>query len=489
MLHAFYYPEPSIPTLAFFRLAYGLLLLGTLLLSLPHGRRFFLSERWGGYGKSSWAVDAVQNPLTYPLVMALWLASGLCIGAGWWSPWTALVNLLFCRYFFLHMRWQGVLRGMGAPGFMTCWLAGAVFLLEFCQHYASQLLPLSLLVLQADFALIMFTAGWYKLNAGYFHNEGMEYGLVNPQWSYWWWFYKRIPSRRWFFKFNNHVAWAGEVLAGVLMLIPATRFWGALFILLSFIYIGLNIRLLLLTEMVMLACVLFFASGTPGGELITWLLPSLPVSTAPDAGLPSGVVITLQVCLWVYLALLPVAYAGMFYNFYGRKPLPARLQGVLEFYTNLFGLILWRVFSADHTRIFILIYQQPRQGGRRTLISRWGLAGGLRYSHVGEAITVTSLFTTLKYYPSNGEMFKERLLRYARTIPCPRDTILIFEYNHLQKMPEVFEFVPVAEFRVDVAASTVDEKSLDEQVSLRAPLAISPVQETARPGSYAPLRK
>ena len=54
-------PAISDTTLAFVRVAYGVLLAGTLLQALPQARRFFLSERWGGYAQSSRAVDAIQN--------------------------------------------------------------------------------------------------------------------------------------------------------------------------------------------------------------------------------------------------------------------------------------------------------------------------------------------------------------------------------------------------------------------------------------------
>ena len=43
-----------------------MLMLATLLQALPEARRFFLSERWGGYAKSSRDVDAVQNPVVVP---------------------------------------------------------------------------------------------------------------------------------------------------------------------------------------------------------------------------------------------------------------------------------------------------------------------------------------------------------------------------------------------------------------------------------------
>ena len=172
-------PQLSASTQAFVRAGYGLLMLATLVQAVPETRRFFLSERWGGYGKSSRGVDAVQNPFAMPLVVSVWVASAIAVSAGWATPWPALVNLILCRYFFIHMRWKSVLRGMGAPGFIAYWTGLAVFLLEYTSRFAPALRSLALLVLQVDFALIILSAGVYKFTAGYPKNRGMELvGLI-----------------------------------------------------------------------------------------------------------------------------------------------------------------------------------------------------------------------------------------------------------------------------------------------------------------------
>jgi hypothetical protein len=185
--------------------------------------------------------------------------------------------------------------------------------------------------------------------------------------------------------------------------------------------------------------------------------------------------------------LLPLAHAGLFYNFYAHRSLPAPLQRVLERYTNFFGIIIWRVFSVDHLNFTIRIYNQHRISGERTLISRYGFGGIRRFNQVAESIAITTLFTTLKYHPSNSNLFVERLLRYSRTLPCPADCVLTFEYVSILKRDDAFVFVPVAEYRVDLVSGMVQEQVLDEIVSVRAAHAVSPVHEGARPGSYAPL--
>jgi uncharacterized membrane protein YphA (DoxX/SURF4 family) len=126
-----FFPTPlNTSTQTFIRVAYGVLMLGTLLWALPHWRRFFMSERWGGYAESSRDVDFIQNPIVTYLVAVLWLSCAALITLGYWTTVAALGNLILCYYFFVRMRWKGILRGMGAPGFMAYWLAAVVFILE-----------------------------------------------------------------------------------------------------------------------------------------------------------------------------------------------------------------------------------------------------------------------------------------------------------------------------------------------------------------------
>jgi len=482
------FPSPLSPsTQTFIRVAYGVLMLGTLLWALPNWRRFFVSERWGGYAQSSREIDLIQNPPGAIILALVWFSSVILLMLGYWTTSAALINLIFCYYFFVRMRWKGILRGMGAPGFMAYWLAAVVFLLEYALHHAPTLPPLVLLVAQADFAFIMLSAGIYKFTAGYASNHGMEGGMVNPQWGYWWWIYQKLSPRHPVFPFLNHMAWSLEVIAGVLMLLPPTRFIGALLMLGSFVFIATHIRLALLCEMVIVCCLLFFYPGSYGDQLISFLVPAVTVPAVVP--LPSAFDKLIEIFLWLYLVLLPLAHAGLFYNFYGRKSLPGVIQRALETYTNIFGIIIWRVFSADHTNFFLRVYERPRASNERAIVSRFGISNGsLRYNHVGESIVLTTLFTTLKYYPSNNQLFHDRLLRYARTVKHAPGSILDFDYISIKKAEDRFEFVTVATYTVDAAAGTIEENLFDPSFSVRATLSGSPVHEGVKPGSYVPLK-
>ena len=483
MLDGSFLPQLSASTQAFIRAAYGVLMLATLLQALPEARRFFVSERWGGYAKSSRGVDAVQNPVAMPLLLGVWLTAAVMLVAGWASVWAALANLALCRYFFIQMRWKGILRGMGAPGFMAYWTGLAVFLLEYTSRFAPGLRSLALLVLQVDLAFIMLSAGIYKFTAGYPRNHGMELGLCNPMWGYWWkWYAARRPGSPVFWTMNQ-LAWGTEVVAAVLMLVPSTRELGAILLILSFLFILTQIRLGFLCEMVVVSGVLFVV---PGGTLDGWIAATMPAgSGAVAAGSGPGIVDSiLRASLWTYLILLPLAHAGLYYNFYARRSLPRPLQRVLERYTNFFGLIIWRVFSVDLVNFFIRLWREPRDGGGPLPVSRLG--SWPRFNHVGEMICLTSLFTSLKYYPSNDAIFRERLLRYARTVPRDAGDRVVFEYVSVVRRQTHFDWVTVARYVVDVDAATITEQLIDKSFSPRAAHAVSPVHEGTLPGTYAP---
>ena len=154
-------------------------------------------------------------------------------------------------------------------------------------------------------------------------------------------------------------------------------------------------------------------------------------------------------------------------------------------FTSLVGIIFVMIYAWTVHWLIAPIHEQQPDGTRR-LVSRWGSA--LRYQQVAESIAVTSVFTTLKYYRSNRGLFLDRLLRYARTVPCDPASTLVFQYVSVLKRAKQFHFHPVVEYRVEPRTGVVSEHVLDSSVSVHAPADSSPVHEAARPGTYAPLR-
>lgn len=488
-------PNPLLfPTLgpelqALVRSAYAVLMLLTLAAALPHARRYFFGERWGGFTERGQLSNAVQNPAVASFIVAGWIAANVALLIDRFVMPAAAFNLLCCYYFFNRLRWTSVSRGMGAPGFIALWLAAAVFLLELTSRHAPAVRGLALLTLQVDFGAIMLSAGLYKLAAGYRQNSGMELGMVNPEWGYWPAFWKQWPPSHPLFRFFNEMAWSTEVGSGLLMLFPLTRPIGAAAMFLSFVFIGSQIRLGFLSEMVMVCCLLFFAEGTTASGAVASMWHALGWTVAlPGQPLPAMVQTAIAVACWGYLALLPFVRAGMFYNQLRHKPLPSPLQRALDAYANTFGLILWRVFTADVVNFFVRIWEAPASGARR-LISDFPKTGPTRFAQVAECIALTSVFTTLKYFPGNRALFEDKLRRYAATIAVSPGSRLVFEWVGVVPRENEFAYIPVAEFTVDPAARTVTEVVVSDVTSVRAVPGSSPVHEGARPGSYAPLRR
>ena len=479
------YPDLSFPVQVFIRAAYGWLLLATLALNIPNWRWFFIDERWGGYSKHSRLVGFTENPYSSTVICGVWLGLAALLIAGKWTVWAVLVNVLLCHHFFIRMRWNSLLRGMGAPGFIATWLGAAVFLLEYTAAYAIELRPLALLVVQVDLAIIMFSAGVSKIASGYPRNEGMELGLVNPMWGYWWKAYSKLPADHWLLWTLNQLAWGVELLAAILMVIPQTRFVGGMMILLTFVFILTHIRLGFLCEMVVVCGMLFFHPGSMGDLAVRAVVsePSQAVSAAPAI-----LNFLLGAALWLYLLLRPLAFLGLSYNYFLRKRLWSPLQSGLEAYSNFFGIILWRVFTVDVVNFYVDIRSRNAAAAESPSLARWDSPLDRRYNHVAEAIAVATVFTTLKYYGNQPELFKERLLRYARTLRIARDARPIFRYIEIDKASGRFRYVPRAEYTVDLAAGTVAERSVGEKESGPPRIEGKVAYEGARPGSYAPRR-
>ena len=478
---------------------YGVLLLVTLALLAPRARRMLMGASSGGYtDPSPWRDRLLRPALVWPM-LAVWMAAAVALTLGQRVLVAATIAAALARVYFVGLRWTSASRGFGAPGFMTYWVGAAIAVLLWTRALAPAWQWLALLVVQADFAFIMLSSGLYKLRAGYFHGDGMQFGMANPQWGYWSAGYLRWPPDHWLFRTLNHLAWSTEIASGALLLVPATRHLGAWLIVASFLFIATQIRLGTLCWMVMLGAVLFFHPGSAGDQLAAALTaPQGPL--APVAPLaPLAPVAPLALSL--YLLLLPLSHLGLWYNFYLRRRLPGLLQTLLDRWTNAFGIIIWRVFSADHTNFFVRVFlDDPRaraHHGERVELTRRGWPPWGRFNHVGESIVLTSLFTTLRYSASADDCFRERLLRVAGTMPpsrvalrrpggAPTAAQVVFRVVAIDRDAAAFACHDVSEWIVNLQTGQVDERRLDPSRSIRTLTPHSPIHEAAHPGTYAP---
>lgn len=413
-----------------------------------------------------------------------WLLSGLALIFG-----NRLLKLAascffygLARHYYIDSRWSSIRRGAGAPGFMSHWTALYLVLLQFSSFLdpGGQLPEQILFQMRVDFAVIMLCAGAYKYGVGYWHHDGMEYGCVNPFWGYFWKLFLRLNPGHWAFRAQNILASGVEFAAGLLMLFPPTRVVGALAISLSFIYVALLIRL---------------------GRL-AWLMAVLPLCYFPDFGttLISGTPVHLQTppfllqglhgLSWAFLAMLPLVKFMQYYNLFANKSLPGPLQKWVSTYANKVPIIMWRVFTPDVTNFYIRIYSEDPEEAildeKVLSLNHWeNPLLKLRFWHVTESIASVSVFTTLKYFPSNRKMFDDKLIRYSQSLQL-KARRLRYEYISIHKLPDRFVFVHVGNFRVNLDTNEVIEEKLRPDFDFTAPSKFSPVRESANVGSFTP---
>lgn len=470
---------------AIIRVGFALCMLGTLLLSLPSANRFFGTEEYRGYAEDGPLLSIIFSPLGRPLFLAAWISSCLWLIVDQHTVLSSLVALVCCRFCFVALRWRSLSRGMGAPGFMLYWLAALVFFLEYTRFYdpSGVLRMIAIFTFKVDFAVIMMCAGQYKLFSGYPQNNGMERGMVNPWWGRLRRYYRRLSPNSMVFKFFNHCAYLGELIFGAMMLYAPWSEAGGLLMAASFVFIFCHIKLAFLCPTVMVCCLLFCL---PGG-LVDSLLPTLETAEMVSGfGLVNFV---LAAFLAIYVMLLPVMKLGTYYNFYAKKRLPEPWQRFQDRWTNLWGIIIWRVFTIDNTNFYVNAYIEDRQSGERYLYSvpgEWSASKGLRYVHVCEFVCFVSIFTTLKYFPSRSSFFVNKLIRYARTIPCPDSAVLVFEWVDIKKEREAFVEVASKEYRMDLLTQEMTVVDLVDGGTETDSLRFSELVEGGAVGSYAP---
>jgi hypothetical protein len=410
----------------------------------------------------------------------LWLLCALALVAG--GPlarlWASAFFYIVYRHYYIDTRWSSVRRGGGAPGFMNHWAAAALLLLQFGAFLDSTgwVAEQILWMVRVDFAVIMMCAGTYKFMVGYWNGEGMEYGQANPLWGYWWRFFQSRPPNGPLSSALNALASSLEMVAGVLLLFPSTRWAGGLLVSLSFVYVALLIRLGRLAWL-MAALPLFYHP-----QVLPTLLAQTPVHL--DFALPG------YLC-WLYVALLPLVKGMQYWNLFANRSLPQPLQDWLSRYANFVPIIIWRVFTPDVTNFFVRIYAL-HEGRRIAVLDEQTFRlrnvswNNLRFWHVTESIALVSVFTTLKYFPGNRDLFKHKLLAYSHSL-SRKEEQLLFEYVSIQKAAERFEFVPVATWTVGLRDGSVREHKFMQDFDWAKPPKFSPLRTSTAPGVFTPV--
>lgn len=464
----------------------GLLFFIDLLFYLPYAKVCLGAGYWGP-----------RHARAVLVVAPIWAAASVGLVLGTYPLIAAFALWLLFRHYYIANRWKNPFRGGGAPGFMSHWVAMYLVFFELARWLdASGGLTSDVrLMANVDLGVILLCSGTYKAISGYLRGEGMEYGLANPFWSYWFgWFKRRRPSH---LAFRLQDIWApvAQIATGGCLLLgasttflPQLRPVGALLCVLSFAYLLPTVRLGRLAVLMMIPALWFLPEL--GVALPEPLARALPAVAAPDA-----VLWTLAAATIAFIAVLPFVKVMQYLNLFAKLELPRPFQRALTWFANRVPIIMWRVFTPDVTNFFIRIYRIDRDTGEPTPLvhedttyayrdlRHWRRS--MRFLHVTESIALTTVFTTLKYFRSQRALFEDRLRAYAATLG-EGGALLEFEYVAILKAEQAFEFLPVTRFTVDLVTGELTETRLVPDFEYDAPAKYSHIKETAGFGTYAP---
>ena len=134
---------------------------------------------------------------------------------------------------------------------------------------------------------------------------------------------------------------------------------------------------------------------------------------------------------------------------------------------------MWRVFTADIVNFFVRVSLVNKDTKEERLLvheddtyhyGNWGnILLKHRFLQVTESIAIATIFNSLKYFASQRHLFTDRLCRYAATIPRIKGEFVRFTFVSIQKEAASFEYIPTAQFDVDIERETIVETSLSDR--------------------------
>ena len=465
----------------------GVLLLLDLFAYTP---LFFTFFGRGYEPNNSWWNSTGGLLLTY----VAWLVGVLAVICDFGGLLPTAVLFLIFRHYFIAGRWRSLLRGAGAPGYISHYAILFLCLFEssFIIDPSLQLAQSISLLFRVDFAFIMLCAGLYKACVGYLARNGMEYGCVNPLWGYHHTALLNVSPSHIFWHLQNIAGFGGEIVAGILLLTPGFHAYGGLLCMLAFAYVSLNIRLGRLAFLMMVLPILFFPSFDQlvGGGYGFDKMAQVAISP-----LPSFLLLSFHLLIGLYCFVgLPMIKVMQYMNLFFDKQFPSSLQHFLEKLASITPVIIWRVFTPDVVNFFVRIsFLDKETGAERnfvhedTIYNYRHISSPIhkhRFLQVTESITIACIFNSLKYFKSQPQIFNDKLLRYAATFPKTHSEIVRFTYISIVKIDDAFQYIPSERYEVDVENALVINTSLVDGMAASDLAANSPIRESVSYGSY-----
>lgn len=416
----------------------------------------------------------------------------LCILFDFYRLPSSIFLVCIFRYFFINTRWSSLLRGGGAPGYMSYYTLLIIMLCEISFILPSSNQEWAGYLIKIDFGVIILCSGLYKSLTGYLNCDGMEYGLANPLWSYFFSYFAKVNPKNIFFKIQNITACVLQIIAGLCICFSPINhllgYLGGTLVFLSFIYLLPLIRLGRLSAIMMSIGILFLPDINFSFLEINKNV--IQISDYIDEKFLNGLFKTLFL---IYLPLLIIIKITQYLNLFKNIYWPLNINFFFSKIANFFPIIIWRVFTPDVTNFYIMIRLRDKiNNSTKTLVenSTYEYSGfhsfwtKFRYLHVMESIVLTTLFNSLRYFHNNPKLFNERLLRYSKTLPNHLDKIITYNYILIEKASTNFNYTHLKSFIVDTKKDTINTMEVGQSELISKSSTYSPVHITNGFGHY-----
>lgn len=342
-------------------------------------------------------------------------------------PFHFLLLPLLTNYFYLvHNRFFKLSKGGSAIGAFTNFLATHLFLLEFQAHVAMGVFERELIVsiCQWDFALLMFYAGITKFKTGYWQNEGIQYGLMNPAWGRFPKLFGRLRPAHPFWAAFNKTMTVFEIALGIMLFVPVPEVQTAAVIGTIALFLGIfaTIRLNFLAILIILYAL---------------LLQQIDLGAGPQEG--ASLDLPIGIAIFSYLGLLGLVKLYQLYKIFAGRIPPGILGLVFFKVESYFPFNTWSVFDPEFTNYYLRILSHGSQSVEFLVDERayQSLAEGKwRYRNGTESILLASLFYK-KELKVQHKVFAPDLKKYIRSLALPSDLKLVeFQYMKNTGRPE-----------------------------------------------------
>jgi hypothetical protein len=313
-------------------------------------------------------------------------------------------------------------------------------------------------VFAIEVGIIMLTAGISKYLLGYLNGTGIEYALVNPSWSKFFFLFNKLPPSSWVFKVSNYAVFLAEILSGLFFIIPETRMLGAYLLFLLFAYVFLTVRVNVLALLMMSIALLY----------VRPLAFHFPVVESP--GLSFATPLPIITCIKAVF----VVYLAVYISIMLKIPLPKFLAKPIQMFKRARPCFEWTVFAPGSTHFFVTIEKASKSSNEVLCTLFDGFSKNyreifespqlfFRFSHHHESSLLLHIFRPFDASQKEDlqqsiELFIKKMTSYAKTLLLVserEDTAVVFTLVSIVKAPDGFVYVPHERYYVDVKAGTI----------------------------------